>query len=117
MITILTILITIVCVLLTLVVLVQNPKGGGLASGFSSANQIGGVKRTADFLEKSTWTLVIVLMLLSVASSSFMQRGDQVEQRRDSELEELMESAPRQQQQQGQPQPGQPQELPDFDEE
>ena len=48
------ILIIIVAALLALVVLAQNPKGGGLAAGFTGASQIGGVQRTADFLEKST---------------------------------------------------------------
>lgn len=105
-----TVLIAVVCLLLILVVLVQNPKGGGLASGFSGANQIGGVKRTTDFLEKSTWTLVIVLMLLSIASSSFMKK-EQVatgNQNQGGELEELMESQPTQTPQQ----PGQPQQQP-----
>ena len=69
--TLFTILIVIVCLLLTLVVLVQNPKGGGLASGFTGAQQFGGVQRTTDFLEKSTWGLVIALMVLSIASASF----------------------------------------------
>ena len=45
------ILILLVCGLLALVVLAQNPKGGGLAAGFTGAQQIGGVQRTADFLE------------------------------------------------------------------
>ncbi len=47
------VLIILVCVFLALIVLIQNPKGGGLDSSFGAANQIGGVKRTADFLEKS----------------------------------------------------------------
>ena len=59
-------LIALVCLLLIIIVLVQNPKGGGLSSGFSSANQIGGVRRTTDFLEKATWSLAIALMFLSV---------------------------------------------------
>lgn len=63
------ILILIVCILLALIVLVQNPKGGGLAAGFSGASQIGGVQRTADFLEKATWTLAIALVVLSLAST------------------------------------------------
>jgi preprotein translocase subunit SecG len=46
------VLILIACVLLSLVVLVQNSKGGGLASNFSSSNQFMGVRKTADFLEK-----------------------------------------------------------------
>lgn len=63
------ILILIVCILLALIVLVQNPKGGGLAAGFSGASQIGGVQRTADFLEKATWTLAIALVVLSLVST------------------------------------------------
>ncbi len=49
----LSILIFIASVFLILIVLVQNSKGGGLASGFSSSNQIMGVRKTTDFLEKS----------------------------------------------------------------
>ena len=55
-----------VCILLILIVLVQNPKGGGLASSFSSSNQFMGVKRTADFVEKTTWGLAAGLLVLSV---------------------------------------------------
>ncbi|HOP42471.1 MAG: preprotein translocase subunit SecG [Flavobacteriales bacterium] len=64
------ILILIVCFLLALVVLAQNPKGGGLAAGFTGAQQIGGVQRTADFLEKSSWTLAVALMVLCLIASS-----------------------------------------------
>ena len=59
--TFLTILIVIVAILLTLLVLVQNSKGGGLASGFASGNQVMGAPRTADFLEKASWTLIAIL--------------------------------------------------------
>lgn len=63
-------LILIVCVLLVLVIMVQNPKGGGLSSSFGGGGSqiVGGVKKTSDFLDKSTWTLstlLIVLILLS----------------------------------------------------
>jgi preprotein translocase subunit SecG len=58
-----------VSVLLILIVLVQNPKGGGLTSSFSSSNQFMGVKRTADFIEKATWTFAGVIVLLSVIST------------------------------------------------
>lgn len=68
-------LIILVCILLVLVVLIQNPKGGGLASGFSASNQMMGVRRTADFLEKSTWTLAIVLLLLSVTTTAMIGKG------------------------------------------
>ena len=62
----LTILIVIASVLLTLLVLVQNSKGGGLAAGFSSSNQIMGVRKTTDFLEKATWGLVIFVVVCSI---------------------------------------------------
>ena len=54
---VLLVLILIIAILLGAVILVQNPKGTGLASGFESAGKIGGVQRTTDFLEKSTWYL------------------------------------------------------------
>ena len=66
---IISVLILIVCVLLVLIVLVQNSKGGGLSSGFSSNNQFMGVRRTTDFLEKATWGLAGLLLILSLASS------------------------------------------------
>jgi len=64
------VLIILVCVFLVLVILVQNPKGGGLSSEFGSANQIGGVRKTADFLEKSTWGLAIALVVLSLVAAA-----------------------------------------------
>ncbi len=64
------VLILIVCVLLGLIVLIQNPKGGGLSSTFGGqANQIMGVRRTADFLEKGTWILSVVLLFLSLIAA------------------------------------------------
>lgn len=64
-----TILIVLAAILMILVVLVQKSKGGGLASGFSSSNQIMGVRKTTDFLEKFTWTLAGVMIVLSVAAA------------------------------------------------
>lgn len=69
-----TILIFIVCILLVLLVLVQNSKGGGLTSSFSSSNQVMGVRKTTDFLEKATWYLIGLLFVLSVLSSAFIPR-------------------------------------------
>ena len=69
--TIISILIITVCILLILVVLVQNSKGGGLASSFASSNQVMGVRKTADFLEKATWTLAIALLALSLVSTAY----------------------------------------------
>ena len=57
-----------------LVVLVQNPKGGGLGAGFGggASNAMGGVQRTTDFLEKATWGLAIALLVLSLFSYVFL---------------------------------------------
>lgn len=68
---VLTILIVILAVILILVVLVQNSKGGGLNPQFSSTNQIMGVRKTTDFLEKTTWTLIALIVILSVAATGF----------------------------------------------
>ena len=65
----LTVLIIVISILLVLIVLVQNSKGGGLASGFTSSNQYMGVRKTADFLEKATWTLATSLLVLCIVSS------------------------------------------------
>jgi len=72
------VIILIICGLLALMVLAQNPKGGGLAAGFTGAQQIGGVQRTADFLEKGTWTLATGLMVLCLVSAG-LQGGSSFE--------------------------------------
>ena len=64
-------LIVVVSILLALIVLVQDPKGGGLASNFSSSNQVMGVRKTTDFLEKATWSLAGVLAFLCIFSVAF----------------------------------------------
>jgi preprotein translocase subunit SecG len=65
----------IVCVLLGAIVLIQNPKGGGLSSNFSSSSQLMGVQRTGDFLEKGTWILAITLMVISLAMNVTSKSG------------------------------------------
>ncbi len=65
------VLILITSLLLILLVLVQNSKGGGLAAGFSSSNQIMGVRKTTDFLEKATWTLAVALVVFSIVTVAF----------------------------------------------
>lgn len=71
------VLITIVCFLLVVVIMVQNPKGGGLSSTLGGSQQLGGVQKTTDFLDKSTWTLATVLILLILFSSlSFTSNTD-----------------------------------------
>lgn len=65
-------LIVIASVLMCGVVLMQESKGGGLASSFSGYNQIMGVRKTTDFIEKVTWTLAIVMVVLSVLSTIWL---------------------------------------------
>ncbi|HBI00622.1 MAG TPA: preprotein translocase subunit SecG [Flavobacterium sp.] len=70
------VLITIVCFLLIIDIMVQNPKGGGLSSTFGNSQQIGGVQKTTDFLDKSTWTLGIILIALIMFSSLAFNDGN-----------------------------------------
>jgi len=84
------VLILIASILLILIVLVQNSKGGGLASNFSASNQVMGVKKTADFLEKATWTLAVSLVVLSIVASMTIPRGE-VEEK--SKLEQQINNA------------------------
>ncbi len=72
---VLVILAIIVCVLLGAIVLIQNPKGGGLTSNFSSSSQLMGVQKTGDFLEKGTWVLAITIMVLSLAITVAVKNG------------------------------------------
>ncbi len=74
--TFITIFIVLAAVLMILIVLIQNSKGGGLASGFASSNQIMGVRKTTDFLEKATWTLAATIVILSIASAAFIGNGE-----------------------------------------
>ena len=64
--TLLIILIVIAALLMIGIVLIQESKGGGLASNFSSYNQIGGVRKTTDFIEKTTWGLAIAMVIISI---------------------------------------------------
>lgn len=73
---VLVILAVIVAILLTFIVLIQESKGGGLASNFSASNQIMGVRKTTDVVEKATWTLAGVLVVLSVATIFFAPRAE-----------------------------------------
>jgi len=90
--TIFLILIIAVCLLLILVIMVQNPKGGGLSSSFGGGGtQIaGGVKKTGDFLDRSTWilagSLILLILLSNVAlkgnytqADSKLLNGDDIE--------------------------------------
>jgi preprotein translocase subunit SecG len=89
--TLITVLIFIVCVLLILIVLVQNSKGGGLASNFQSSGQVMGVRKTADFLEKATWVLAGSLLVLAILGSAFIPRA--VVEGEQSRVQEQIETA------------------------
>lgn len=90
--TFLTVLVIIVCVLLLLIVLIQNPKGG-LDSAFSTNNQVMGVRKTTDFLEKATWTLGIALVVLSIASAAIDPSTAVDETQNESEMMEQIDNA------------------------
>lgn len=71
--------IILVALLLILVVLAQNPKGGGLSSQFggSGAQQVMGVKKTGDILEKLTWGFAIALLALTMSTNFVDNEGTQ----------------------------------------
>ena len=70
-------LIIFVSFLLVLVIMVQNPKGGGLSSSFGGdSQQIGGVKKTGDFSDKSTWVLASLLLILILLSNLTINKGN-----------------------------------------
>jgi len=75
--TIFLVLIVVVAFLLVVVIMVQNPKGGGLSSSFGGGGtqQLGGVKKTTDSLDKSTWTLATLLLVLILVSNIAIDRG------------------------------------------
>jgi preprotein translocase subunit SecG len=60
------VLIVLVSLLMIGIVLIQESKGGGLASNFSASNAIMGVRKTTDFIEKATWTLAALMVIFSV---------------------------------------------------
>jgi preprotein translocase subunit SecG len=70
------VLVIIACFLQILIVLVQNSKGGGLAANFTSTGQSMGIRKTADFLEKSTWTLAGAILVLCVVATATIPRGE-----------------------------------------
>jgi len=73
-------LIIIVSFLLVLVIMVQNPKGGGLSSSFGGGGQqIGGIQNTTDFLDRSTWVLASLLLVLILLSNSMVSRPGSLE--------------------------------------
>jgi preprotein translocase subunit SecG len=93
------ILAILVSVVLMLVVLIQNPKGSGLASNFSAGNQFFGVKKTTDLVEKITWACAGLIMVISLIAASYnpdyttIQQGDSKSNtpgKIDKQLEEII---------------------------
>lgn len=86
----------IAAVLMIVIVLIQNPKGGGLAANFSSSNQIFGVKRTTEGVEKLTWIFAVIILLVSLSSSYYNgaptgKGGDT----QDDKLKEMIDAKPK----------------------
>ncbi len=92
-------LIIIASILLVLLVLIQNSKGGGLAADFAGGNQVMGAPKTADFLEKATWTLVGVIAVLSIlAVGVHKQQTREALQEGESAIQTQVEDAAAEQQ-------------------
>ena len=85
-----TVLIVVTCIFTILIVLVQNSKGGGLAANFTSTGQSMGVRKTADFLEKATWTLAIAILVLSIGATAAIPRQTQEQS---SRIEDQIQNA------------------------
>ena len=86
------VLILAVSVLLGLIVLVQNPKGGGLAANLTgSGSQFMGVRQTADFLEKASWGIAIALLILSLTATMVIPRNYAVAGAEKSEIIEKVD--------------------------
>ena len=87
------ILLIIICVALGLFVLIQNPKGGGLATGGSGSNMFG-VQRTGDVLEKGTWVLLTLIVVISLAVTAIGKTGGSTAGGTDSKIQEQLDKTP-----------------------
>lgn len=90
MLTFILVIIIVVCLFLTLLVLIQNPKGG-IAANFIAPSQIMGVKRSTDVVEKATWVLAIALISLSLLSNFFRPDAATSETTTSSRIEESIQ--------------------------
>ena len=87
------IVLIIVCIALALFVLVQNPKGGGLATGGSGSNMFG-VQRTGDVLEKGTWVLLALIVVLTLSITTMAKSGGSSATGVESKIKEQMDKVP-----------------------
>lgn len=106
MFTLIAVLLIAAALLLVLVVLVQNPKGGGIASNFNFPNQIIGVQKSTDLIERLTWIFAIAILTLSLASNFFKPETAQGGSG-GSQMQEEIDSRPMPQQPQQPQQPSQ----------
>ncbi len=92
----LTALIIIASILLIIIILVQNPKGGGLSSSFGGGGTqlFGGVKKTTDFLDRGTWTLAIVLVVLVLAMNVMITPTSSEEAIQESQISDELNASP-----------------------
>ncbi|WAC42159.1 preprotein translocase subunit SecG [Pedobacter sp. SL55] len=86
--TLLIVLLVIACIALALFILIQNPKGGGLATGGASSNMFG-VQRTGDVLEKGTWVLLALIVVFSLAITA-MSKSSSATGATGSKIDELI---------------------------
>lgn len=76
MLTLVVIIIIIVSILLGAIILIQNPKGGGVSATFAgTSQQIFGASKSTDIVEKATWTLAALLMVLAIGSAVFAPKN------------------------------------------
>jgi preprotein translocase subunit SecG len=88
MLTFIGILSIIVSIALIFVVLVQNPKGGGISSSFGAPGQLGGVKRASDFIEKATWTLAGTLGALALVAVILVENPNRPQQNETEQVDQ-----------------------------
>jgi len=94
--TLLSIIIILASILLVFIVFIQNPKGGGLSSDFGAASQLGGVQKTNDFVEKTTWSLAAIIAVVSI-TLTVMKTPDPVKIKQDPKTEKGGGAKPNQQ--------------------
>ena len=94
------VLILVLSLLLILIIMVQNPKGGGLSSSFGGdTQQIGGVKKTTDFLDKTTWILSSFILILILFSNITLNaendnfESDLIQNQEQLDIEEILENS------------------------
>ncbi|KQN34545.1 preprotein translocase subunit SecG [Pedobacter sp. Leaf41] len=93
MVTFLIILLIVVCIALGLFVLIQNPKGGGLATGGGTSNMFG-VQRTGDVLEKGSWVLLAAIVILTLGITTITKNGGGATAVGNSAIQERLDKTP-----------------------